>query len=226
MSDPVSEFIKQEQEDMAALGLDDAAPPPVVLPASEDSAASLPPSFDASAEFAPEPMLGETPAPVVEALGEVKSEEPFSNGLSNSLSNGLSNGDFSNGLTNGGLGNGVDVPSIPREEPETIRRWRVEFAERLDAKDAAEKEAIAAMKAEAAAALEDFHKQRGEAQAKKASENRKSEAEEVALRDSTDGGKEWERIARMCEFNPKAAKSTKDVSRMRGILLQKKTEKA
>ena len=35
-------------------------------------------------------------------------------------------------------------------------------------------------------------------------------------------GQEWDRVAKLCEFNAKAAKNAKDVSRLRSILLQLK----
>lgn len=35
-------------------------------------------------------------------------------------------------------------------------------------------------------------------------------------------GTEWERIAKLCDFNPKSSKSSRDVSRMRSIILQLK----
>lgn len=35
-------------------------------------------------------------------------------------------------------------------------------------------------------------------------------------------GTEWERIAKLCDFNPKAKQGSKDVSRMRSIILQLK----
>lgn len=49
-------------------------------------------------------------------------------------------------------------------------------------------------------------------------------AEEVFVkeRDQTEPGEEWEKICRLCEFNPKNSKNVKDVSRMRSILLQLK----
>ena len=51
---------------------------------------------------------------------------------------------------------------------------------------------------------------------------REAEAAFVQERDDTVPGHEWERICRLCEFNPKAARNQKDVSRMRSILLQLK----
>jgi hypothetical protein len=35
---------------------------------------------------------------------------------------------------------------------------------------------------------------------------------------------EWDRIAKHCEFNPKANRNTKDVSRFRSLLLQLKQQ--
>ena len=51
---------------------------------------------------------------------------------------------------------------------------------------------------------------------------REAEAAFCQERDETIPGHEWERICRLCEFNPKAARNQKDVSRMRSILLQLK----
>lgn len=50
------------------------------------------------------------------------------------------------------------------------------------------------------------------------------QAEEVFVeeRDSEAPGHEWERVARLCDFNPKNNKNTKDVSRMRSMFLQLK----
>lgn len=53
---------------------------------------------------------------------------------------------------------------------------------------------------------------------------RESEEIFVKERDECDPGHEWERICRMCDFNPKTAKNQKDVSRMRSILLHLKQD--
>ncbi len=53
-----------------------------------------------------------------------------------------------------------------------------------------------------------------------------AEQELIAERDAVMPGAEWERITKLCEFNPKNAKNMKDVSRLRSMLLQlKATEK-
>lgn len=49
-----------------------------------------------------------------------------------------------------------------------------------------------------------------------------AEMEVIKERDADQPGQEWERITRLCEFNPKTGKNTKDVSRLRSILLQLK----
>ena len=50
------------------------------------------------------------------------------------------------------------------------------------------------------------------------------QAEEAFIdeRDEDVPGHEWERVTRLCDFNPKNSKNTKDISRMRTIFLQLK----
>lgn len=51
---------------------------------------------------------------------------------------------------------------------------------------------------------------------------RNAEKQFVAETDEIEPGTEWERIAKLCDFNPKSSKSSRDVSRMRSIILQLK----
>lgn len=51
---------------------------------------------------------------------------------------------------------------------------------------------------------------------------RNAEKEFVAETDAIEPGTEWERIAKLCDFNPKSSKTSRDVSRMRSIILQLK----
>lgn len=53
---------------------------------------------------------------------------------------------------------------------------------------------------------------------------RASEAEIIANRDAAQVGHEWERVTKLCDFNPKANKNNKDVNRMRSLLLQLKQQ--
>lgn len=51
---------------------------------------------------------------------------------------------------------------------------------------------------------------------------RTAEKQFVAEDNEMEPGTEWERIAKLCDFNPKAKQGSKDVSRMRSIILQMK----
>ncbi|XP_051993465.1 clathrin light chain A-like isoform X2 [Xyrauchen texanus] len=52
----------------------------------------------------------------------------------------------------------------------------------------------------------------------------KGAAEEamVSELDENSPGTEWERVARLCDFNPKSSKQAKDISRMRSVLISLK----
>ena len=58
--------------------------------------------------------------------------------------------------------------------------------------------------------------------AKVTNENKVAEENFIAEMTDTQPGNEWVKTARLCDFNPKFSKNTKDVSRMRGLLLQLK----
>jgi len=51
---------------------------------------------------------------------------------------------------------------------------------------------------------------------------RNAEKELATQSEEVEPGQEWERIAKLCDFNPKASRNNKDVSRMRSIILQLK----
>ena len=51
---------------------------------------------------------------------------------------------------------------------------------------------------------------------------RQAEKALIEERDEDGEGRDWERVGRLCDFNPKNNKSTKDTGRMRSILLQLK----
>lgn len=118
---------------------------------------------------------------------------------------------------------GVDAMA---NEPEKITRWREEQKLRLETKDAEEDQKKAEWKELAKKELEDWYKQREEQLTKTIANNKVNDkatlAELAALREKSDTDGEWERIHKLCDFNPKANKNTKDVSRMRSILLQLK----
>lgn len=51
---------------------------------------------------------------------------------------------------------------------------------------------------------------------------RNAEKELISQPIELEPGQQWERIAKLCDFNPKASRNSKDVSRMRSIILQLK----
>ncbi|XP_037033149.1 clathrin light chain isoform X4 [Bradysia coprophila] len=112
---------------------------------------------------------------------------------------------------------------VVREEPERIKLWREEQKTRLEQKDLEEEKKKEELKEQARKELEDWYKHHEEAIAKTKSSNRNAEKQFVAeLPDEMEPGTEWERIAKLCDFNPKSAKSSRDVSRLRSIILQLK----
>lgn len=113
-------------------------------------------------------------------------------------------------------------PVIPREEPEKIKRWREEQKSRLQKKDEEEEKKKTEMREAAKKELEEWYKSHEDQVAKNRNTNRSAERELVADTEPMEPGTEWERIAKLCDFNPKGSKHQKDISRMRSIILQVK----
>ncbi|XP_056239000.1 clathrin light chain B isoform X3 [Seriola aureovittata] len=111
---------------------------------------------------------------------------------------------------------------IQRQEPESLRKWREEQKARLEALDSASKAAEAEWKEKAKKELEDWHVHQNEQMEKNKANNRASEEAFLAESDGDSPGSEWERVARLCDFNPKTNKQAKDVSRMRSVLISLK----
>ncbi|XP_034088481.1 clathrin light chain B isoform X2 [Gymnodraco acuticeps] len=111
---------------------------------------------------------------------------------------------------------------IQRQEPESLRKWREEQKTRLEALDLASKTAEAEWKEKAKRELEDWHVHQSEQMEKNKANNRASEEAFLAETDGESPGSEWERVARLCDFNPKTNKTAKDVSRMRSVLISLK----
>ncbi|XP_036933271.1 clathrin light chain B isoform X4 [Acanthopagrus latus] len=111
---------------------------------------------------------------------------------------------------------------IQRQEPESLRKWREEQKTRLEALDSASKAAEAEWREKAKKELEDWHVHQSEQMEKNKANNRASEEAFLAETDGDSPGTEWERVARLCDFNPKTNKQAKDVSRMRSVLISLK----
>ncbi|GLV35173.1 Clathrin light chain [Carabus blaptoides fortunei] len=125
-------------------------------------------------------------------------------------------------------GSGSATPSPPpsrpivKEEPEKIRKWREEQMTRLEEKDEDEEKKKDEWRDIAKKELEEWYKHHEEQIGKTKAANRNAEKQFVAEVDEIEPGTEWERIAKLCDFNPKASKTSKDVCRMRSIILQLK----
>ncbi|XP_016420409.1 clathrin light chain B-like isoform X1 [Sinocyclocheilus rhinocerous] len=129
---------------------------------------------------------------------------------------------------------------IQRQEPESLRKWREEQKARLEELDAASKAAEAVWREKARKELEDWHVHQSEQMEKNKANNRIADktfykqpnsdaidfvvSEEVFLKECVDDspGTEWDKVARLCDFNPKTSRQTKDVSRMRSVLISLK----
>ncbi|XP_055312986.1 clathrin light chain isoform X5 [Sitodiplosis mosellana] len=119
-----------------------------------------------------------------------------------------------------------EAAPVVREEPEKIKKWREEQQKRLEEKDKEEEKKKLELREQAKKELEDWYKHHEEAIGKTKASNRESaknaEKQFVAETAEIEPGTEWERIAKLCDFNPKSSKSSRDVSRMRSIILQLK----
>merc|ERR1711988_671443 len=87
------------------------------------------------------------------------------------------------------------MPPRPKEEPETIRQWREEQAKRFE---------------------ENLNKTK---------ESNREDEKEFVFNDISPGT-EWERVTKLCDFSGKNANknSTKDMSRMKSILINLKAQ--
>uniref|UniRef100_A0A8D0GTJ4 Clathrin light chain n=1 Tax=Sphenodon punctatus TaxID=8508 RepID=A0A8D0GTJ4_SPHPU len=105
-----------------------------------------------------------------------------------------------------------------QSEPESIRKWREEQLERLEVLDANSRKQEAEWKEKAKKELEEWYAKQDEQLQKTKVNNRAfvNDAEEISL------GTEWERMARLCDFNLNSSKQAKDVSRMRSVLISLK----
>uniref|UniRef100_UPI00358F5DB5 clathrin light chain A-like isoform X1 n=1 Tax=Myxine glutinosa TaxID=7769 RepID=UPI00358F5DB5 len=125
-------------------------------------------------------------------------------------------------------------------EPESLRRWREDQTERLEEMDVTSRKLEGEWREKARHELEEWYVRQSEQLEKTRKNNRVADgafykqqnadmigymaAEEAFVqdRDEESPGTEWERVARLCDFNPKSTKQSKDVSRMRSIIISLK----
>ncbi|XP_072260654.1 clathrin light chain A isoform X4 [Pyxicephalus adspersus] len=148
---------------------------------------------------------------------------------------GVVNGEFyqeSNGPTDSYAA--ISHADRLQAEPESIRKWREEQRSRLEALDANSRKQETEWKEKATKELEEWYTRQDELLQKTKANNRtninhpcyslEQAAEEAFVSDVEESspGTEWERVARLCDFNPKSSKQSKDVSRMRSVLISLK----
>lgn len=108
-----------------------------------------------------------------------------------------------------------------KPEPEKIRVWREAQERMLKEKDDEESVKRDELKQQAIRELAEWKTRYAEQLEKSKKSNKNAEKEWLAERDQPeDPGQEWEKISKLCDFNPKPAR--KDTSRLRSILLQLK----
>ncbi|XP_066473926.1 clathrin light chain A isoform X1 [Tiliqua scincoides] len=167
--------------------------------------------------------------------GEVPAALQGQEGLSADTIDGVTNGDIyqeSNGPTD--CYAAISQADRLQVEPESLRKWREEQQERLEVLDANSRKQEAEWKEKAVKELEEWYARQDEQLQKTKANNStninhpcyslEQAAEEAFVNDVDESspGTEWERVARLCDFNPKSSKQAKDVSRMRSVLISLK----
>ncbi|XP_033869336.3 clathrin light chain A-like isoform X3 [Acipenser ruthenus] len=142
----------------------------------------------------------------------------------NDVIDGAVNGDLHE-ESNGPSDTYAAISQVDRlqSEPESLRKWREEQLERLALLDANSRKQEAEWKEKAKVDLEEWYCRQDEQLEKTKVNNRAAEEALVTDIDEKNPGTEWERVARLCDFNPKSSKQAKDVSRMRSVLISLKT---
>ncbi|XP_014116450.1 PREDICTED: clathrin light chain A isoform X2 [Pseudopodoces humilis] len=166
--------------------------------------------------------------------GEVPEALQGPEGLGLDAVDGVVNGDVyqSNGPTD--CYAAISQVDRLQSEPESIRKWREEQKERLEQLDANSRKQEAEWKEKAIKELEEWYARQDEKLEKTKASNStninhpcyslEQAAEEAFVNDAEEvfPGTEWERVAQLCDFNPKSSKQAKDVSRMRSVLISLK----
>jgi len=202
--DPAAEFLAKEQAELGDIGEDLGIAPAASQPAGELSGND---NFLNEGEN----DLFSAPPAVSLSAGD---DNPFLLADTDSLTLTTETSELSSGMSK---------LYVAKEEPEFMRKWKEEQKERLEKKDLEETAAMEDLKVKAKQELEDWYK-RYETQLEKTKNcNREEETKyEGNEMNHIEPGSEWERVAKHCDFSAKAPGHTKDVSRLRSIMLQLK----
>ncbi|XP_067938134.1 clathrin light chain A-like [Watersipora subatra] len=200
--DPAADFLAREQDELAAIDGD----------ASFDfNAAQADPQGGFSQYDAFDPVSADSPPVGGDAFGDADMGTAAAS-LYEEPEPVVQNGPYS-------AISGLDRLAI---EPEKIKKWREDQQKMLEEKDSAEAEQIEEMRRAARKELDDWYRHKDEQLEKTKATNRAAEEAYVQEIEDKEPGSEFERICKLCDFNPKNSKNTRDVSRFRSILLQLK----
>jgi len=202
--DPAAEFLAKEQAELGDIGEDLGIAPAASQPA---------PELTGNDNFLSEGENDLFSAPPAVSLS-AGDDNPFLLADTDSLTLTTETSELSSGMSK---------LYVAKEEPEFMRKWKEEQKERLEKKDLEETAAMEDLKVKAKQELEDWYK-RYETQLEKTKNcNREEETKyEGNEMNHIEPGSEWERVAKHCDFSAKAPGHTKDVSRLRSIMLQLK----
>ncbi|KAJ8931860.1 hypothetical protein NQ314_015190 [Rhamnusium bicolor] len=219
--DPAAEFLAREQDELAGLE-DEVKPAAIAVPLVNGV------YFLSSALYVDDPTNSASSFEMVEGIDQDGiREQKVNDFLFDTGSYGHDfRQDIENDVYRGASPSPPPLRQEDRVEPEKIRKWREEQVKRLEEKDKEEEKKKLELREIAKNELEDWYKNHEETIAKTKAANRdaakNAEKQFVAEDDELEPGTEWERIAKLCDFNPKAKQGSKDVSRMRSIILQMK----
>ncbi|KAI8875805.1 hypothetical protein K501DRAFT_338483 [Backusella circina FSU 941] len=110
---------------------------------------------------------------------------------------------------------------LPDEEPEVVRQWREKQSEVIAKRDEEEREKKHAVLNRAREDIDKFYEDYNDKKQRSIEENREREEQHLKAREATSSSSNvWERVSKEFDVsNAKAAFPTKDVSRMKGIML-------
>ncbi|XP_048455252.1 clathrin light chain B isoform X3 [Rhincodon typus] len=105
------------------------------------------------------------------------------------------------------------------QEPDSIRKWREEQIKHLAELDANSREAELEWREKAKKDLEDWYIQQAEHLEEMKTNNRSAEDPDMSEGQEGVVSSEWEHVLHLCDLNAKTSKVSKDVSRMRSVLM-------
>merc|ERR1712227_962744 len=192
--DPAADFFAREQDQMACLEIDTFS--------KAEPAGTSNPFGDSEADLISDDVTSDPAPAVTESTGDffqpIPQEEPTSESIAQES----------------------PCSATSASEPEKIRVWREEQEAMLTEKDAGDEKKKEEWREAARNELQEWYRHSAEQFEKAKVNNRDAERAVVQERGENIPGHEWERICRLCEFNPKQSSCKKDVNRQRSILLQ------